>query len=119
MATQDISKLANLAGFIGACVVDSESGLLLADETGNSSFDIETAAAANTAVVRAKNAAIASLGLKTTIEDILISLDTQYHLIRPLASNKSIFVYVALDRKQANLGMARMEVKKVEGNIKV
>jgi predicted regulator of Ras-like GTPase activity (Roadblock/LC7/MglB family) len=118
MAT-NISELKNIAGFIAACVVDSESGLMLASEGGNAKFDIEAAGAANTEVVRAKNAAMAALGLEDHIEDILITLGTQLHLIRPLASNPSLFVYVALDRKNANLGMARMTVKNVEGKLKV
>lgn len=114
----DISSLADLQGFIGACLVDSDTGLMLASELAGK-FDLEAAGAANTEVVRAKNQAIESLGLKDGIEDILITLGTQYHLIRPLAANPSVFIYVALDRKQANLGMARIKVKSVEGELKV
>ena len=115
----DISDLKNITGFIGACLVDSETGLMLASESGNGKFDLEAAGAANTEVVRAKNAAMVALGLDDKIEDILITLGTQYHLIRPLAANPSIFVYVALDRKTANLGMARLTVKTAEGKLKV
>ena len=82
-------------------------------------FDVEAAGAANTEVVRAKNDAMKALGLDDYIEDILITLGTQMHLIRPLASNPMVFVYVALDRKKANLGMARLAVKNVEGTLKV
>ena len=115
----DISELKNIAGFIAACLVDSESGMMLASEGGGAKFDVEAAGAANTEVVRAKNAAVETLGLKDNIEDILISLDSQYHLIRPLASNPSVFIYVALDRKAANLGLARINVKKQEGALKL
>jgi predicted regulator of Ras-like GTPase activity (Roadblock/LC7/MglB family) len=117
--SNSITDLKNIAGFIGAALVDSESGLMLASEGGNAKFDIEAAGAANTEVVRAKNAAMAALGLDDHIEDILITLGTQLHLIRPLTSNASLFLYVALDRKNANLGMARMAVKTVEGKLKV
>ncbi len=115
----DISDLKNIAGFIGACLVDSDTGLMLAAEGGGAKFDLEAAGAANTEVVRAKNAAMQALGLKDHIEDILITLGTQYHLIRPLASNPTVFIYVALDRKAANLGMARLNVKNIEGTLKV
>ena len=115
----DISDLKTLAGFIGACLVDSETGLMLASETSGVPFDLEAAGAANTEVVRAKNAAMKALGLDDRIEDILITLGTQYHLIRPLTANASVFVYVALDRKTANLGMARLSVKNAEGTLKV
>ncbi len=118
MAT-DISNLKDLPGFIGACLVDSDSGLMLACETGTGKLDLEAAGAANTEVVRAKNAAMKALGLKDRIEDILITLGTQYHLIRPLNTNSAIFLYVALDKKQANLGMARLNVKRVEETLEV
>ena len=115
----DISSLKDIDGFIGACLVDSETGLMLASEGGSAKFDLEAAGAANTEVVRAKNRAMKALGLKDQIEDILITLGTQYHLIRPLSSNAAIFIYVALDRKSANLGLARLNVKNVEAGLKV
>jgi len=115
----DISELRNVTGFIGACLVDADSGLMLAAEQGDAKFDLEAAGAANTEVVRAKNEAIQALGLKDQIEDILIALGTQYHLIRPLEANPLVFIYLAVDRKTANLGMARMKVKSVEGTLKI
>ena len=116
VSSTDISALGGLAGFIGACLVDSESGLMLGSE-GGANFDLEAAAAGNTEVVKAKNAAKEALGLDDYIEDILITLGTQYHLIRPLADMPSVFLYVALDKKAANLGMARLQAKKVEGTL--
>ncbi|NPD17747.1 roadblock/LC7 domain-containing protein [Xinfangfangia sp. D13-10-4-6] len=115
----NISELKKIAGFIGACLVDSETGLMLGSESSGIKFDLEAAGAANTEVVRAKNAAMQALGLDDHIEDILITLGTQLHLIRPLTSNPAIFVYVALDRSQANLGLARIAVKAVEGKLKI
>lgn len=115
----DISEIADIDGFIGACLVDSDSGLMLSAENGTGQLDLEAAGAANMEVVRAKNAAMKALGLKDRIEDILISLGTQYHLIRPLASDADVFIYVALDRAKSNLGMARIAVKKLEATIKL
>ncbi len=109
----DISGLSDLSGFVGGCVVDSETGLMLAS-LGGGSLDMETAGAANTEVVKAKLAAMEQLGLDDAIEDILITLGKQFHLIRPLENNPTIFMYVALDKKSANLGMARIQVKKIE-----
>lgn len=114
----EISELSEISGFIGACLVDSETGLMMASE-GGGNFDLEAASAANTEVVRAKLKAINLLGLEDHIDDILISLGKQLHLIRPLEKSPSIFLYVALDKKAASLGMARVQVKKVEQSIKM
>ncbi|MGB0959541.1 MAG: roadblock/LC7 domain-containing protein [Halocynthiibacter sp.] len=114
--SMDISKVNEIKGFIGACLVDSETGLMLASE-GGGKLDLEAAAAANMEVVRAKLAAMDALGLNDKIEDILITLGKQFHLIRPLEKNPSIFIYAALDKKGANLGMARIQVKGVEASI--
>ena len=115
----DITKLQDITGFIGGCVVDSDSGMMLAAVGGGNGFDLEVAAAANTEVVKAKLRAMQALGLADSIEDILISLGTQYHLIRPMAKNPTIFIYVAVDRKTANLALARTQVKAVEGALKI
>lgn len=112
----DITGLNELTGFIGGCLVDSETGMMLA-AVGGGKFDLEAASAANTEVVRAKNRAIQMLGLDDVIEDILITLGKQYHLIRPMEKSPAIFLYVALDRKIANLGLARVQVKKVEQSL--
>ena len=112
----DISDVNVINGFIGACLVDSESGLMLASE-GGGKIDLEAASALNTQVVKAKLQAIETLGLNDGIEDILITLGKQLHLIRPLEASPNVFLYVALDKKGANLGMARMQVKKIEGSL--
>lgn len=114
----DISALSEIGGFIGACLVDSETGLMMASE-GGGKLDLEAAGAANTEVVKAKLAAIEMLGLNDQIDDILITLGKQFHLIRPLEKSPTVFIYVALDKKTANLGMARVQVKKVEQSISV
>ena len=114
----DISGAAGIGGFIGACLVDSESGLMLASE-GGASIDMEAAAAVNTQVVKAQLEAMEALGLDDHIEDILITMGKQLHMIRPLEKSPSVFLYVALEKKAANLGMARMQVKKIEATLMV
>lgn len=118
MSNTDISGLTNIGGFIGACLVDSETGLMMASE-GGAGFDLEAAGAANTEVVKAKLSAIDMLGLNDNIDDILITLGKQFHLIRPLEQTPTVFMYVALDKKSANLGMARVQVKKVEQTLSI
>ncbi len=118
MSTTDISGLSDISGFIGACLVDTETGLMMASE-GGEDFDLETAGAANVEVVKAKMNAMSMLGLEENIDDILITLGSQFHLIRPLAETPSVFLYTALHKKSANLGMARVQVKKVEKTLEI
>ena len=108
-----LAKLNEIDGFVGAALVDSESGMMLGHE-GGGGLDLEVAAAGNTEVVRAKRKTMASLNLKDGIEDILITLGRQYHLIRPLRARNAVFFYVALDRQRANLAMARIALADVE-----
>ena len=112
----DISATNDINGFIGAALVDSDSGLMLASE-GGGKLDLEAAAALNTQVVKAKRQAMEILGLNDNIDDILITLGKQLHLIRPLEKAPQMFLYVALDKKGANLGMARLQVKQIESSL--
>ena len=109
MAKVWLEALANIDGFYAAALVDGESGLALATQGGG-----RLAAAGNSEVVRSKRRVAQALNLNDTIEDILITLGKQYHLIRPLEGNDKIFLYLVLERSKANLAMARHELKGYE-----
>ncbi|MBA8889479.1 putative regulator of Ras-like GTPase activity (Roadblock/LC7/MglB family) [Dokdonella fugitiva] len=115
MAKISLEPLRSLDGYVAAALVDADSGMLLAgDGTG---VNLELAAAGNAEVVKAKRKVANNLKLNDTIEDILISLTKQYHVIRPLESNQKLFLYVVLDRAKSNLGMARHELRTFEKSL--
>lgn len=116
MAKVNMEALGEIDGFVGACLADSDSGMVLGS-LGGGPVNLEVAAAGNTEVIKAKRRVMAGLDLKDTIEDILITLGKQYHLIRPLESNDALFLYVVLDRGKSNLAMARHELKVFEKSV--
>jgi hypothetical protein len=114
-----LTKIMQLDGALGACIVDSNSGMMLGAEGGAGPINLEVAAAGNTEVVRAKRKTMKALNLKDTIEDILITLHNQYHIIRPLTMNDALFVYLVLDRNRGNLAMSRHQLAGVEKEIAI
>jgi hypothetical protein len=117
-AKDTLPKLLEIDGCMGACIVDSNSGMMLG-AAGGGGFNLEVAAAGNTEVVRAKRKTMKALGLNDAIDDILITLGKQYHLIRPLSSNDALFIYVVLDKSKANLAMARYSLTNLEKDLTV
>jgi hypothetical protein len=109
---ETLASIMQFDGAIATALVDWKSGMTLG--TAGSGMDIELAAAGNTNVVRAKMSVMRDLKIKGGIEDILITLADQYHLIRIHESNPSLFVYLALDRQKANLGLARHKLAQLD-----
>ena len=111
--------MSNVDGAIGTALVDFDGGLTLGTEGGGSELNLDIAGAGNLEVVRAKVRVMEQLGLDDQIEDILITLGKQFHLIRPLESHPTMFLYLAIHRDQGNLGLARHQLRSVEGNLEV
>ncbi|MFC9327509.1 hypothetical protein [Kitasatospora sp. NPDC057015] len=113
--------MTSIEGAIGAALVDYNSGMALGILDGAGGLDLNVAAAGNTDVVRAKMRTMDMLGLKDGIEDILITLSSQYHMIRPLGgrTGKGLFLYLALDRGRANLAMARHQLTRIEAELEL
>ena len=114
---ESLEDLITVDGAMCAALVDSASGMLLGK--AGSGLDLEIAAAGNTEVVRAKNKTLKALGLNDTIDDILITLSSQYHVIRPLTKTPEVFIYLVLDSKKSNLALARIKVKEVDGKLEL
>jgi predicted regulator of Ras-like GTPase activity (Roadblock/LC7/MglB family) len=110
---ESLDQIMKIDGAIGAALVDYKSGMTLGT-IGGSKIDMELAGAGTTEVVRAEKEIIDQLELKDRIEDILISLETQYHLIRVFHQNDNIFTYLVLDLEKSNLALARMQLEEID-----
>lgn len=107
-----LNELMKIEGALQVALVDSSSGMILGSK--GDTHDIEIAAAGNTEVVRAKLRVMQVLKIKDAIEDILISLGTEYHIIRPIQSKPELFFYLVLDRSRSNLALARRKTLDIE-----
>ena len=98
------------SGFIAASLVDLESGMTLAVKSLRSDFDLTAASAYNSELVKQKLKIMHTLGLTGGIEDMLITLTEQIHLIKMVS--KATFLYLAVDRSRSNLAIVRTAVAK-------
>jgi hypothetical protein len=123
MADMDgsLKEAMQIEGAIGVALVDYTSGMALGTLGSNKDVDLMVAAAGNTDVVRAKLRTMEMLKLKDTIEDILITLGNQYHMIRLLNSRNTqgLFFYMVLNKQRANLAMARHQLRIIEENLQM
>ena len=119
MATinESLEQLMGIDGAAGTCIVEYKSGMLLGKAGGG--VDLELAAAGNSEVVKAKMKTMESLGIKGEIEDILITLENQLHIIRPATQHEGLFVYLVLDKAKSNLALARRKVQQIEESLEV
>jgi hypothetical protein len=99
-----------IPGFIAASLVDLESGMTLGARTSRGDFDLTAASAYNSEMVKQKLKIMRALNLRTTLEDMLLTLGDQIHLIKLVTP--STFVYLAADRANSNLAIVRNAVNK-------
>lgn len=113
----------SIDGAIGVAVGDWNTGFSLGQVSRNESvfseLKLEQAIALNSEVIKAKNRAREGLQITSPIEDILITLKDQYHLIRICEIVDGVFFYLAMDREKANLGLARIKLRQIEQNLSI
>jgi len=115
--SESLNELVAIDGALGTCIVDYTSGMVLG--TAGGGLDLELAGAGNSQVVKAKMETMKSLGISGEIEDILITLESQLHIIRPTASHDGLFIYLVLEKAKSNLALARRKVRSIEESLEV
>jgi len=119
LSIQDaLDKLMNIDGAVGAAVVDYENGMTLGS-VGGRNLDMELAGAGTTEVVRSERNIVHDLGLDEDIEDLLISLKSQYHLVRMCEHHEDVFIYLVIDRSEGNLGLSRRSIDQVDKKLEL
>lgn len=104
-------RVANdIPGFIAASLVDLDSGMTLGARSSRGDFDLTAASAYNSEMVKQKLKIMKALNLRTVLEDMLLTLGDQIHLIKLVTP--TTFVYLAADRSSTNLAIVRNAVNK-------
>ncbi len=112
-----LNEAMKIDGAMGVALVDSQSGMALATAGNPQGLDLNVAAAGNSNVVQSKLRTMRDLNISEKLEDILITLDSQYHIIRTFGKEEGLFLYLVLDKTRANLAMARFKLAQVEKSL--
>jgi hypothetical protein len=100
-------------GGLGVALVDYKSGVCLGSK-GGGGIDMELAGAAVTEVIRAKKNIIDNLGLDEAIEELIVTLDGQYHLVQAFEQHPGLFSYLILDKEHSSLPLARTHLRAID-----
>lgn len=100
-------------GALGMALVDFESRVCLGAK-GGGPLDMELAGAAITEVIRAEKDIVDNLRLDETIEEIIVTLNGQYHVIQAFDQHSNIFSYLVLDKESSSLPLARTHLRSID-----
>lgn len=100
----------DIPGFVAASLVDIDSGMTLAVRSTRNDFDLGVASAYNSELVKQKLKIMKALNLKTTLDDMIITLGDQIHFIKLLSP--TMFIYLAAERANSNIAIVRTVVNK-------
>ncbi|GAA1365936.1 hypothetical protein [Streptomyces beijiangensis] len=114
---QVLTEVMKIRGALGAAVVDYLSRVTLGVQGNGSDLDLYKVGEVDTDVIRAKLHALAVLGYPPgDLQDILVTLTDEFHLIHPLSQRamQGVFIYLVLDRNSTALAVARARLREIE-----
>lgn len=120
-----LDPLAKLDGFVAACLFDAESGMLLGVLPSARAPALERAASRWTALLQAEHHAAEALSDPSSrpaqgsaIEELVVRLPDQLHMLRPLSGHHGLCCALILDRREgdseAKLALIRLEIANLE-----
>lgn len=101
-------------GSLATLLVETATGALVAAAIGSKGVDVEVAAAATAEFARQKPRVEERIGLKDSVEEVLLTSTRRYYLLRPVGSGDRMFLLLVLDRTRANLSAAQEELAAIE-----
>ncbi len=111
-----VTEIMTQRGSVSCAIVDIETGECLSQCGVAVSGTLETAGLVNARMLRAKLRMVEEHHHES-IEDILITLDRHFHVIRLIhigSATPNMFIYLILDRSVSNLAFARRKLAAIE-----
>ena len=112
-ADEILTPVRQIQGFVLACLVDASTGMILGSQHDEDDMPLPVAAAGAADVVSVLSLMTGELAMNGAVEDVIVTLDSHYHLIRLLrrGPGRQFLLLVTLERPQANLAMALREIR--------
>jgi ActR/RegA family two-component response regulator len=98
-----LQRLRTIDGYVAACLIDDDGRPLAHD----GAFDLRPAAGLMARMLEHSRRSIGGAAARDTIEDMLTTATTHYHLFRRVEGARA-FVHLVLDRRHAGPAMARL-----------
>lgn len=115
-----LEKIINIEGALATSIVDSSNGFMLdARAKANGTIDLEYASAGNTELYHAKQKIMRALNINESIEDFLITMETQYHILMPIPQIGGVFIYFVMSKEHGTLALARRQLHDIALKIKL
>ena len=108
---QSLDEIMRIEGAIASSIVDSTNGFMLGAQ--GKGIDLEYASAGNTELYHAKQKIMKALNINEKIEDFLITLDTQYHILMPVMQIDGTFIYFVMSKENGTLALARRKLRDI------
>lgn len=112
-----LETVMQIDGAIAASIVDSTNGMMLGAQ--GKGLDLELASAGNTKLYHSKYEIMKALGINQKIEDFLITLEDQYHILHPANHLEGVFLYCVVNKEGSTLALARRTIGTALSELKV